>query len=109
MPPHSRTLIPPPELPKPNILSKSKMSLKDILQKNRISIVRALANHPSYWAPTASDTLLQAIDLAVAAEEIGLDGAYFRVHHFASQLTSPFSVAFGYRCPNKIEIGTTQA
>jgi alkanesulfonate monooxygenase SsuD/methylene tetrahydromethanopterin reductase-like flavin-dependent oxidoreductase (luciferase family) len=47
-------------------------------------------NHPAYKARTASDTLLQSIDLAVAAEEIGLDGAYFRVHHFAAQLASPF-------------------
>jgi alkanesulfonate monooxygenase SsuD/methylene tetrahydromethanopterin reductase-like flavin-dependent oxidoreductase (luciferase family) len=43
-----------------------------------------------YETRTASDTLLQSIDLAVAAEEIGLDGAYFRVHHFANQLASPF-------------------
>jgi alkanesulfonate monooxygenase SsuD/methylene tetrahydromethanopterin reductase-like flavin-dependent oxidoreductase (luciferase family) len=48
------------------------------------------SDHPAYKAQTASDTLLQSIDLAVAAEEIGLDGAYFRVHHFASQLASPF-------------------
>ena len=34
---------------------------------------------------TAQDSLLQSIDLAVAAEEIGIDGAYFRVHHFAPQ------------------------
>ncbi|RYF85960.1 MAG: LLM class flavin-dependent oxidoreductase, partial [Chitinophagaceae bacterium] len=41
------------------------------------------SNHPSYKTRTASDTLLQSIDLAVAAEEIGIDGAYFRVHHYA--------------------------
>ena len=39
---------------------------------------------------SASDALLQSIDLAVAAEELGADGAYFRVHHFAQQLGSPF-------------------
>jgi len=44
------------------------------------------SSHPSYQTRTAADTLLQSIDLAVAAEEIGLDGAYFRVHHFARQL-----------------------
>jgi hypothetical protein len=33
---------------------------------------------------------LQSIDLTVAAEELGADGAYFRVHHFARQLASPF-------------------
>jgi hypothetical protein len=39
---------------------------------------------------SASDVLLQSIDLAVAAEKLGADGAYFRVHHFARQLASPF-------------------
>ena len=38
---------------------------------------------------SASDALLQSIELAVAAEELGADGAYFRVHHFARQLGSP--------------------
>ena len=37
----------------------------------------------------AADSLLQSIELAVAAEELGADGAYFRVHHFARQLGSP--------------------
>jgi alkanesulfonate monooxygenase SsuD/methylene tetrahydromethanopterin reductase-like flavin-dependent oxidoreductase (luciferase family) len=65
------------------------------------------ADHPSYTTRTASDTLLQSIDLAVAAEEIGLDGAYFRVHHFARQLASPFPLlsAIGAKT-GKIEIGT---
>ncbi len=65
------------------------------------------ANHSSYQANTASDTLLQSIDLAVAAEEIGIDGAYFRVHHFAQQLASPFPLlaAIGAKT-QKIEIGT---
>lgn len=56
---------------------------------------------------SASDVLLQSIDLAVAAEELGADGAYFRVHHFAQQLASPFPLlaAVGART-NRIEIGT---
>src|ERR1700727_2557028 len=45
---------------------------------------------PGSQARSASDALLQSIDLAVAAEELGADGAYFRVHHFARQLGSPF-------------------
>lgn len=45
---------------------------------------------PSSQTRTASDALLQSIELAVAAEELGADGAYFRVHHFARQLGSPF-------------------
>src|SRR5271154_1671652 len=58
-------------------------------------------------ARTASDVLLQSIDLAVAAEELGADGAFFRVHHFANQLSSPFPLlaAVGART-NSIEIGT---
>ena len=65
------------------------------------------ADHPSYLARTAKDTLLQSIDLAVAAEEIGLNGAYFRVHHFAKQLASPFPLlaAIGAKT-SSIEIGT---
>jgi alkanesulfonate monooxygenase SsuD/methylene tetrahydromethanopterin reductase-like flavin-dependent oxidoreductase (luciferase family) len=65
------------------------------------------SNHPSYETRTAGDTLLQSIDLAVAAEELGLDGAYFRVHHFARQLASPFPLlsAIGAKT-RKIEIGT---
>lgn len=63
--------------------------------------------HPSYNTQTAGDALLQSIDLAVAAEEIGIDGAYFRVHHFAAQLASPFPLlsAIGAKT-SKIEIGT---
>ncbi len=65
------------------------------------------ADHPAYDTRTASDTLLQSIDLAVAAEAIGVDGAYFRVHHFARQLASPFPLlaAIGAKT-KKIEIGT---
>lgn len=63
--------------------------------------------HPSYQARSAGDTLLQSIDLAVAAEELGIDGAYFRVHHYAAQLASPFPLlsAIGAKT-NRIEIGT---
>jgi alkanesulfonate monooxygenase SsuD/methylene tetrahydromethanopterin reductase-like flavin-dependent oxidoreductase (luciferase family) len=62
---------------------------------------------PGSVARTASDVLLQSIDLAVAAEEVGADGAYFRVHHFARQLASPFPLlaAVGART-SRIEIGT---
>jgi alkanesulfonate monooxygenase SsuD/methylene tetrahydromethanopterin reductase-like flavin-dependent oxidoreductase (luciferase family) len=56
---------------------------------------------------TAADALRQSIELAVAAEELGIDGAYFRVHHFARQLASPFPLlaAIGART-GRIEIGT---
>ncbi len=67
-----------------------------------------------HWNPSphshtrsASDALLQSIELAEAAEELGVDGAYFRVHHFARQLGSPWPLlaAIGART-SKIEIGT---
>src|ERR1700744_3917703 len=67
-----------------------------------------------HWTPSpqsqtrsAADALLQSIDLAVEAERLGMDGAYFRVHHFARQLASPFPLlaAIGART-RKIEIGT---
>ncbi len=67
-----------------------------------------------HWTPSphsqtrsAADALLQSVDLAVAAEELGVDGAYFRVHHFARQLASPFPLlaAIGART-SRIEIGT---
>jgi alkanesulfonate monooxygenase SsuD/methylene tetrahydromethanopterin reductase-like flavin-dependent oxidoreductase (luciferase family) len=67
-----------------------------------------------HWTPSpqsqvrsASDALIQSIELAVAAEELGADGAYFRVHHFARQLGSPFPLlaACGART-KRIEIGT---
>ncbi|WP_285597782.1 LLM class flavin-dependent oxidoreductase [Kineosporia sp. NBRC 101731] len=62
---------------------------------------------PHSQTRTAADTLLQSIELAVAAEEVGADGAYFRVHHFAQQLASPFPLlaAAGART-SRIELGT---
>jgi alkanesulfonate monooxygenase SsuD/methylene tetrahydromethanopterin reductase-like flavin-dependent oxidoreductase (luciferase family) len=67
-----------------------------------------------HWTPSpqsqtrsASDALLQSIDLAVAAEELGADGAYFRVHHFARQLGSPFPLLAAVAArTQRIEIGT---
>jgi alkanesulfonate monooxygenase SsuD/methylene tetrahydromethanopterin reductase-like flavin-dependent oxidoreductase (luciferase family) len=57
--------------------------------------------------PSATDALLQSIDLAIEAERLGMDGAYFRVHHFARQLASPFPLlaAAGAKT-RRIEIGT---
>src|ERR1700744_5051471 len=62
---------------------------------------------PHSRAQSAADVLLQSIELSVEAERLGMDGAYFRVHHFARQLASPFPLlaAVGART-RKIEIGT---
>jgi alkanesulfonate monooxygenase SsuD/methylene tetrahydromethanopterin reductase-like flavin-dependent oxidoreductase (luciferase family) len=67
-----------------------------------------------HWTPSpqsqtrsATDALLQSIELAVAAEELGADGAYYRVHHFARQLSSPFPLLAAVGAStNRIEIGT---
>ena len=67
-----------------------------------------------HWQPipgsqvrTGRDALVQGVELAVAAEELGVDGAYVRVHHFARQLASPFPLltAMAMRT-SRIELGT---
>jgi len=62
---------------------------------------------PGSQVRSAADSLLQSVELAVAAEKLGMDGAFFRVHHFARQLSSPFPLlaAIGGRT-STIEIGT---
>jgi alkanesulfonate monooxygenase SsuD/methylene tetrahydromethanopterin reductase-like flavin-dependent oxidoreductase (luciferase family) len=63
--------------------------------------------HPQSQTLSAADALLQSIELAVAAEELGADGAYFRVHHFARQLASPFPLLAACGAQTKrIELGT---
>ena len=67
-----------------------------------------------HWQPipgsqvrTGRDALVQSVELAVAAEEIGLDGAYVRVHHFARQLASPFPLLAAMAArTRRIEVGT---
>src|SRR5262245_27815024 len=56
---------------------------------------------------TGGDALRQTVELAAAAEEVGIDGAFVRVHHFARQLSSPFPLlaAIGVKT-SRIEIGT---
>lgn len=62
---------------------------------------------PHSYTQSSRDALLQSIDLAVAAEELGADGAYFRVHHFARQLASPFPLLAAVAAKTqRIEIGT---
>jgi alkanesulfonate monooxygenase SsuD/methylene tetrahydromethanopterin reductase-like flavin-dependent oxidoreductase (luciferase family) len=67
-----------------------------------------------HWQPssgsktqTARDALVQSVELAVAAEEIGIDGAFVRVHHFARQLASPFPLLAAMAArTSRIELGT---
>src|SRR4051812_9645503 len=67
-----------------------------------------------HWQPipgsqvrTGGDALVQSMELAVAAEELGVDGAYVRVHHFARQLASPFPLLAAIAArTSRVEIGT---
>lgn len=65
------------------------------------------SDEPVSRVRNAQEVLHQSIELAVAAEALGADGAFFRVHHFARQLGSPFPLlaAIGART-SRIEIGT---
>src|SRR5215470_11282289 len=78
-------------------------------ERKRIGFLSFGHWQPAEWSltRTASDAHLQTVELAVAAEELGVDGAFVRVHHFARQLASPFPLlaAIGVRT-SKIEIGT---
>ncbi|WP_026851240.1 LLM class flavin-dependent oxidoreductase [Glaciibacter superstes] len=62
---------------------------------------------PGSLVRSGADALLQSVELAVSAEEVGVDGAYFRVHHFARQLASPFPLLAAIAArTSRIEIGT---
>lgn len=62
---------------------------------------------PGSQVHTAADALLQTVELAVAAEELGAGGAFVRVHHFARQLASPIPLltAMAMRT-SRLEVGT---
>jgi alkanesulfonate monooxygenase SsuD/methylene tetrahydromethanopterin reductase-like flavin-dependent oxidoreductase (luciferase family) len=65
------------------------------------------SDSPYSQTRSAADVLTQSIDLAVAAEELGADGAYYRVHHFARQLASPYPLLAAVAArTSRIEIGT---
>lgn len=56
---------------------------------------------------TAADMLTQTIELAEGADEIGVNGAYVRVHHFARQAASPMPLLSAMAARTKrIEVGT---
>ena len=60
----------------------------------RIGFLSFGAWHPAGgMTNSAADALHQTVELAVAAEAIGIDGAFVRVHHFARQLSSPYNAA----------------
>jgi alkanesulfonate monooxygenase SsuD/methylene tetrahydromethanopterin reductase-like flavin-dependent oxidoreductase (luciferase family) len=56
---------------------------------------------------TAADSMLQAIDLAQGMDDLGVDGTYFRVHHFARQQSSPMPLLAAIAArTERIEVGT---
>jgi alkanesulfonate monooxygenase SsuD/methylene tetrahydromethanopterin reductase-like flavin-dependent oxidoreductase (luciferase family) len=84
-------------------------SPQTVEQRKRIGFLSFGFWQPAEWSFTRSarDALVQTVELAVAAEELGIDGAFVRVHHFARQLSAPFPLlsAIGVRT-SRIEIGT---
>ena len=57
--------------------------------------------------PDAGQALRDAIEIAVGAEQIGVDGAYFRVHHFARQGAAPMPLLAAIAArTSRIEVGT---
>ena len=81
--------------------------LDSIREENRFLSFGHWSTTPYSQVRSASDALIQSIELAEAVEDLGADGAYYRVHHFAQQLASPFPLlaAVGART-KRIEIGT---
>ena len=64
-------------------------------------------NAPGSVVRSGADALLQAIEMTVAAEEVGVDGAFFRVHHFARQHAAPWPLlAAAAARTTRIELGT---
>ena len=56
---------------------------------------------------TAGDMLRQSIEIAEGADEIGVNGAYVRVHHWAKQAASPIPLLTAMAARTKrIEVGT---
>ncbi|HET6301177.1 LLM class flavin-dependent oxidoreductase [Microbacterium sp.] len=56
---------------------------------------------------SAADSMLQAIDLAQGMDELGVNGIYFRVHHFARQQSAPMPILAAIAArTERIEMGT---
>ncbi|WP_265443100.1 LLM class flavin-dependent oxidoreductase [Flexivirga meconopsidis] len=62
---------------------------------------------PGSQTPDAASALKQAVELSVAADEVGANGAYFRVHHFERQQSSPIPLLSAIAARTRhIEVGT---
>ncbi|WP_424936836.1 MULTISPECIES: LLM class flavin-dependent oxidoreductase [Bacteria] len=65
------------------------------------------ADVPGSATRTAGDMLRQTIEIAQGADEIGVNGAYVRVHHFARQAASPMPLLAAMAArTSRIEVGT---
>lgn len=59
---------------------------------------------PGYDAGTS---LREAVEIAVGADELGVNGAFFRVHHFARQAAAPMPLLAAIAArTQRIEVGT---
>nr|WP_144932249.1 LLM class flavin-dependent oxidoreductase [Kocuria indica] len=57
--------------------------------------------------PDARQALKDAIEIAEGADALGVNGAYFRVHHFARQSASPMPLLSAIAARTRhIEVGT---
>lgn len=62
---------------------------------------------PERTMPGAQENIKNAVDIAVGADEIGVNGAYWRVHHFAPQHAAPMPVLSAAAARTRhIEVGT---
>jgi alkanesulfonate monooxygenase SsuD/methylene tetrahydromethanopterin reductase-like flavin-dependent oxidoreductase (luciferase family) len=82
---------------------------QDTIDRKRIGFLSFghWSQAPGSQTRTGGESLRQTVELAVAAEELGIDGAYVRVHHFQRQLAAPFPLlaAIG-TATRRIEIGS---
>jgi alkanesulfonate monooxygenase SsuD/methylene tetrahydromethanopterin reductase-like flavin-dependent oxidoreductase (luciferase family) len=88
-------------------ISKEHTHHINLHETHRLFIVRPLDAIAAVADALSVRCAAESVELAVAAEQLGADGAYFRVHHFARQLSSPFPLlaACGVRT-KRIELGT---
>ena len=57
--------------------------------------------------PDARQALHDAVEIGVGADQLGVNGAYFRVHHFARQAASPMPLLSAIAARTRgIEVGT---
>ena len=62
---------------------------------------------PGSATPDARAALQQAVEIGVGADELGVNGAYFRVHHFERQQAAPIPLLSAIAARTRhIEVGT---